>query len=137
VKDAFARPRTNVNDQTLLSIARSIAADAAPLSARFIEYDLPANFLTRLNASIESFQQAIGQQTSGVNARVAASASLEETLTRAEAELERFDTAVRNKFGGDTATLAAWESARRLERANKPKNGASTPTPQGDGKGTA
>ena len=33
------------------------------------------------------------------------------------------DTAVRNKYRDDPAKLAAWESARRLERAPRPANG--------------
>jgi hypothetical protein len=31
-------------------------------------------------------------------------------------EAERLDTSVRNKFRDDPARMAAWESARRLER---------------------
>jgi hypothetical protein len=128
VKGAFARPRAGGNDQSLLSVARSFAAAAAPLKARFVEYDMPADFLERLNTSIDGFEQAIGQQTSGANARVAANASLEDILARAEDELERLDTAIRNKYRNDHATLAAWESARRLEHAPKTKNKATRTT---------
>ena len=117
LKDAFPRPRANLNDQALLSLARSFAAAAEAHRARFVEYELPADFVERLTASIEGFDEAAGRQTAGAGARVSASAELEEALGRAEEELARLDAAVRNKLRADAAALAAWESARRLERA--------------------
>ena len=123
-RGGFEFPRANVSDQTLLSTARAIAAAAATFEARFVEYDMPADFLEILNASIGSFEQHTGQQTAQTGARIAAVASLEDTLARGELELERFDTAVRNKYREDPAKLAAWASARRLERARRASNSA-------------
>ena len=119
LKDAFPRPRTNVSDQTLLSTARSFAASVMPHKARFVEYDLPADFVERLGASINDFEGSAGRQTTGTGGRVTAGAALEDALSRAEGELERLDTAVRNKYRGDGAALAAWDSARRLERTSR------------------
>lgn len=131
VRDSFRRPRANANDQTLLSTARSFALAALPLKARFIEYDMPADFLEQLNESIEAFEQAIDEQTSGASARLTANAALEETLKRGEQELEKFDTALRNKLRTDAAKLAAWESARHLERAPRSRKTAVTPAAPG------
>jgi hypothetical protein len=136
VRGSFRRPRPNTNDQTLLSTARAFAAAAAPLKSRFVEYDMPDDFLEQLNASITNFEQAIVRQNSGTGARVAANASLEEALRRGEQELERLDTSVRNKFREDPATLAAWESARHIERSRRSRsNGGAQPvsTPGTDG----
>lgn len=116
VKGVFKWSRAGMSDQTLLATARAFAASAAPLKARFIEYDMPANFLERLNASIEDFDQHILRQTATTGSGVAATVSLESTLKRGEVEAERLDTSVRNKFRDDPARMAAWESARRLER---------------------
>jgi hypothetical protein len=132
VRDSFRRPRANVNDQTLHVTARSFALAAAPLKARFIEYDLPADFLERLNGSIDAFEQAINEQTSGANARLAANTALEDALKRGEQELEKLDTAVRNKFRADAPKLAAWESARHLERAPRARK-AEPPAPPAPG----
>ena len=131
VKDSFKRPRTNVNDQNLLSTARSFAAAAAdpPLKARFVEYDMPADFLERLDAGIRSFDAAIDTQTTGANTRLASNAGLDDALKRAEQELEKFDAAVRNKFRSDPSRLAAWESARHLERAPRPNKKLTTTPP--------
>lgn len=121
-KGGFELSRASVSDQTLLSTARAFAAAAAPLKARFVEYDLPADFLESLNASISSFEQHAGQQTADTGARVAAGAALEDALARGEQELERIDTAVHNKYRDDAAKLAAWASARRLERSRRATN---------------
>ena len=112
----FNAPRNNINDQELLAIARSFAAEALPHKAKFIEYDLPADFLDKLSAAITDFEQAVNQQNQGAAARKGAQGAIDDALTRAEQELERCDTALRNKVT-DPAKLAAWESARRLERA--------------------
>jgi hypothetical protein len=128
VKNRFPLPRTNVNDSTLLSTARSFAAEAQPLKTRFIEYDLPADFLDKLNAAIDDFEEAINQQNTSADSSTQTRTAIDAALARAEQELERFDTAVRNKFAGDEATLAAWERARRLERAPR-SSGNNTQTP--------
>jgi hypothetical protein len=129
VKGKFPRPKGSPNDQTLVSVARSFATDAAPIKALFIEYDMPADFIERLNAGVDAFEQSIDQQNTGAGASRASRAAIEEILDRGEQELERFDTAVRNKYGDDRATLAAWESASRLERGPR-KSKDVTPPPQ-------
>lgn len=125
-KDKFRRPRTNLNDQNLLTTARSILAEATPFTARFVEYDMPANFTETLNDLIEDFEQGINQQNVGRGGRRANSVAIDTALDAAEQDLERLDTAMRNKFAGNAATLAAWESARRLQSAPRKKK---TPTP--------
>jgi len=128
VKNKFRLPSGNINDQTLLSIARSFHAEATPLKDKFIEYDLPVDFLDALNRGISDFEKAINQQNTGAGARTSALHAIEAALERGETEMERLDAAVRNKFRTDPATLAAWESAKRLERAPRSKN-ATSPAP--------
>jgi chromosome segregation ATPase len=130
LKDKFRRPRSNFNDQNLLTTARSFHAEATPLTARFIEYNMAANFLDTLNDVIEDFEQAINQQNLGRGGRRANIVALETALDAAEQDLERLDTAIHNKFAGDPATLASWESARRLQSApKKPKTSPPPPPP--------
>ncbi len=115
-KGRFVASTGKVSDETLLAVARSFAAEALPVKAKFIEYDMPADFLENLNAAIEDFEAAVNQQNQGMTARKSATGSMDDALTRAEQELERCDTALRNKVT-DAAKLAAWDSARRMERA--------------------
>jgi hypothetical protein len=128
-KDRFLRPRTNINDQNLLGTARSFITEATPLKARFIEYDLPADFLETFTAVVENFEQAINQQNLGKGGHRANSVAIDAALDFAEQDLERLNTVMRNKFGDNPATLAAWESARRLQRAPQKQKPPTPPTP--------
>jgi hypothetical protein len=128
-KDKFRRPRTNINDQTLLTTGRSFHTEATPVQARFIEYDMPANFLETLNDVIANFEQSINQQNVGASGRRSNSVAIDAALADAEQDLEKLDTAFRNKFAGDEAALAAWEAAHRMERASKKTKTPKEPPP--------
>ncbi|MBV9211817.1 MAG: hypothetical protein JOZ52_14345 [Acidobacteria bacterium] len=126
-KDKFRLPGKSISDQVLLSFARSIRAEAEPFKAKFIEYDMPADFLSSLDEELADFESAITQQNSGVGARASALSAIDAALDRAEDEIERLDTIIRNKFANDPAKLAAWEVAKRLERAPRGKSAVSKP----------
>jgi hypothetical protein len=128
-KDKFRRPRSNINDQNMLATARSYAAEAPLFKARFIEYNMPNDFLERLDSLIEAFEQSINQQNLGRSGRRANSAAIDAALDAAEQDLERLDTVMRNKFANDPATLAAWESARRLHSGPKKSKTPAPPPP--------
>jgi hypothetical protein len=130
VRDKFQRPRTNISDQALLSVARSFAAEAENFKALFIEYDMPADFLDRLNESIGDLAQAIEQQNLGADAGRSDRSSVEHLVKQAEDEMERYETAVRLRYRNDPAALDAWDSARRLERAPRSKKKISPPAPK-------
>jgi hypothetical protein len=115
----FSLPRGN-NDQALLTTARSFFADAAPLKAEFLRNELPADFLERLAAQIQSFEQNIAVQNRSRGARVTATSAIKNAVAHGLAVLRQLDVVVRNKFAADPATLAAWESASHTERASRP-----------------
>jgi hypothetical protein len=121
VRGLFPRAGSNRSDQTLLALARSYAAAALPLKALFIEYDMPADFIERLSADIDELEQHINRQTESAGASVATNAAIEEALNRADEEIERLNAIVHNKYRDDPVKLAAWESARRLERPTRTK----------------
>lgn len=118
-KDKFHRPSTNLNDQNLLGTARSILAEATPFAARFIEYDMPEDFLSVFGATIADFEQSINQQNTGKSGSRATNLAIDAALDAAEQDLERLDTAFRNKHASNAGTLAAWKSASRLHSAPK------------------
>jgi hypothetical protein len=89
------------------------------------------DFIERLKADADGLEGEIGRQTESVGARVNTNASIEETLDRVDELVERIGVIVRNKYREDAARLAAWESARHLERAARTKRSGTTPqTPQ-------
>jgi hypothetical protein len=131
LKERFRLAEGNPNAQELLSNARSFLADAAPHKARFVEYGLADDFLDTLEAQIAAFEHSATQQNTGASARKANNAAIESALDALDAEVERLDAILRNTFADDPTRLAAWESARRMERtprktkatgADKPAN---------------
>jgi hypothetical protein len=129
VKGLFPRTRADNSDQTLIAVARSYAETAAPLKARFVEYELASDFVERLKADADGLEGQIGQQTEGTGARVNTNASIEDALGRVDDTVERLEVVVGNKYRDDPARLAAWESATHLERAPRAKRNGETPTP--------
>jgi hypothetical protein len=95
-----------------------------PIKALLSEYDLNAEFFNEFSVNVNKFGQHIDKQTAGKGERIAANASLESALKRGEEEFEKLNTAVSNKYRNDPAKLAAWESARRMERAARSRRGA-------------
>jgi len=130
VKGLFPRTRSNNSDSTLIAVARSFATAAIPFKALFVEYDLPAGFIDSLKADADALERQISLQSESTGARVGANASITETLKRADEIVDKLDVIVRNKYRNDPAKLAAWESARHLERTARTKrNGDAPPTP--------
>ncbi|HEX8561144.1 MAG TPA: hypothetical protein VF668_23830 [Pyrinomonadaceae bacterium] len=130
----FPRARADNSDQTLVAVARSFAAAAAPLKARFVEYEMPPDFVERLTADADALEAQMSRQTEGAGARVSNNAAIEGALGRVDELAERLDVAVRNRYRDDPARLAAWESARRLERPARAKRDAGSPRPNAEQK---
>ena|SRR5215213_9380048 len=127
VKGLFPRTRADNSDQTLVAVARSFAETATPLKSRFIEYELPADFIERLRTDADGLEAQMSRQTEGKGARVSTNASIEDALGRVDELVERLEVVVRNKYRGDPARLAAWESASHLERAPRAKRNGDAP----------
>jgi hypothetical protein len=105
----------------LLGVAETFATEALPLKTEFIAYGMPATFLEDLNEQIAELREALTIQTAGTRTRVTSTASIDEILTKAFTALRRVDPIVRNILRDQPAKLAAWESARHLERAPRRK----------------
>lgn len=123
-KGLFESPSKIKNDQSLVTAARTYADTAAPLAGLFTEYDLPPTFFADLRSKADLFETYTTLQNAGVGAGVDTGAALEETLRQMDEVVERLDTLVTNKYHDNPAKLAAWESARRVERSprSKPKD---------------
>jgi subtilisin family serine protease len=51
----------------VLATARAFVTDATPLAAKFVEYEMPADFLTDLAADIAAFEHAIAADVGVIN----------------------------------------------------------------------
>lgn len=125
----FRIPR-NLTDQELIGTARAFAADALPLKADFIRFSMPASFIDDLNDYIEEFETALTLQQSARGTHVTAKAGINESLEDALDAIRQFDGIMPNVFHDNPARLAAWTSARHVER---PARKSKTSTPQDPG----
>lgn len=129
LEDKFRLPRSEA-EQVWLNAARTIRADAEPLRASFIERAMPEDFLDTLDALIADYEEELVTQHQSTAAHVAASAGIDADIERGMNAARELDPIVRNKYHNDPASLAAWESARHIERVpRKPKKPAGPATP--------
>lgn len=122
------------SDRALAQTAETFIQRAEPLRDAFIENHLPADFIERLKSSLDELNQTIRAQVNRESARIASTTGLEQTRNDALAALERLDPLMENLLRDDLPTLAAWRSARRVERYSgrkrpEPTPPAAVPTP--------
>jgi hypothetical protein len=132
IDSKFRIPR-KASDQQLIGAAQASATDALPFKDDFIRFAMPADFLDDLNEHIADFQNALSTQQTGRGNQVMATAAIDDTLEEGLNAVRQLDAIVRNTFHGDAARLAAWTSARHVERSRRPSQptptGPSTPNP--------
>jgi hypothetical protein len=131
----FRIPR-NATDQLLLATAEAAVADATPLKNDFIRFAMPANFLVDLTERVAEFRNALTEQQTGKGKSVMANAAMDEVRASVMAAIRQLDAIVPNTFHDDPARLAAWLTARHVERSPRPKKTPSEPASGGPGDGT-
>jgi len=118
------------SDHNLVTVARAFANDLAPLAAEFVAHGMPKSVLADLRAALEAFEQATQERASAREAHVTARAGITVTMDVALAAVARLDAIVTNTLRDNPTLLAAWVSARRVERvraAEMPATPAPTP----------
>ena len=115
--------------QELVTTARAALTAAEPLKAEFLRREVQERVFQSLTANIAAYEAAITEQNTAKEERVAATASIDAAIERGHAALRQLDPIVRNKLQNDTATLAAWLSAKRVERAPRRNNTNTPPAP--------
>jgi hypothetical protein len=125
LEEKFRMP-FNRRDQNLIAAGRAFAADATAFEDEFTGYGLRATFIADLIAATDAFEQSLtpanvaGQERTGKTAAAAPLVNAGMIIVR------RLTPVVRMKYRNDAANLAAWETARHVERT-LPK--APTPAP--------
>lgn len=128
---------SRMNDQALLDTARAFLADAQPFKAAFLRFEVPEHIFQDLETQTAAFQAAlVGQYEAGESSLTAAT-SFDEGIERGTNYLRQLDAVVRNKLRNDPVGLAAWERARRLERARHRSNNDAPPEPAPEGEAPA
>ncbi len=124
--DKEFQPAGDKSTDALLETASAFAARAVPLSAAFIEHDMPATFTADLNACIQNLQRAIEKKEDGRKAHMDATAEITSAIQDGFDSIQRLDAIVRNKLAGDPSGLAEWERVRHLDRPNHRVEAGST-----------
>ena len=125
--DSFRMPRGS-GYGVMATAARSFLADAAPHQALFVEFELPANFLTDLAGDLAEFEKAEDKQDDGLLGQVGGTANLAALSIQGMKIRKQLQAIVRNKFKASPAVLAEWETAQHIASAPGPVLPV-TPTP--------
>jgi hypothetical protein len=116
----FRLPR-NRSGQNLLATAKSFAADAEPLKAKFVEYGLDADFLADFRELINEIETRESQADTADDTRAEATGGLLDNIQKRAALSRKLDSIVKIKYRANPAKLAAWAVASHLERDPQPK----------------
>ncbi|MGI8467180.1 MAG: hypothetical protein ACR2N3_01885 [Pyrinomonadaceae bacterium] len=119
ISELFRMPR-NMTDQNLAAANAFIAA-MSPYEDAFIEYDLPADFLSDLTDDITAFQQSMNAPSSARDTHVAATAEIGAVVRRGMQAVRILDGVVKNKYRDNVGKLAAWTTASHVEKPAQKK----------------
>lgn len=131
LEERFRLPR-KANDHKLLETARAFLADATPLKAGFLHHYVPERVFQDLAANIAAFDEALNGQYAGNESSWSAVAAIDASIERGMDAVRRLDAMVRNRLGRDMSSLAAWESAKHIERPSRNGNPEEARAPKKD-----
>jgi hypothetical protein len=104
-------------------------AAKAALRAKFIAYEIPADFVEDLRADRDALDTCNAEKHSDRLEGVQSTASIDTLLSQAQQIITRLDAAVQNKYRQAPDKLAAWKSASHTERAPRKSKPAGEPAP--------
>jgi cob(I)alamin adenosyltransferase len=116
----FFMPRDR-SDRAVADVARIYAKTAEPFKREFVTHLMPEDFIDRLNTGIEKLERAIEQQAASKSSRKSATAAISGAQAEALSALTRLDPIMDNLLQGNSPVKAAWNAARRIERAQVSK----------------
>ncbi len=129
IEEQFRVPPRQDGEELLIN-ARAALAAAEPFKAEFLRREVQARVFQDLAANINAYEAALTEQNTAKEKRVTATASIDAAIERGTDTLRQLDPIVRNKLHNNPATLAAWLSAKRVERAPRRNHNNTPPTPQ-------
>jgi hypothetical protein len=116
------------SQRSLIAYARSVLAQVrgnAALIAQFTAYELPADFVTDLEADLAAFDAATDTQADDRITGVEGTATARKLLREGRAAVVQLSASVQNKYRRQPELLAAWRTASRVDRPDS--GGPETP----------
>jgi hypothetical protein len=129
LEEKFRIPH-NPDDEDVRTITRAALAAAEPFKAEFLRREVQERVFQDMEANLAAFDAATTEQNMRKEESHTAAASIDATIDLGMDTLRQLDPIVRNKLHNNTATLAAWLSARHIERAPRRNNSNTPPAPQ-------
>jgi predicted transcriptional regulator len=121
VRQRFRVPSKTSNRQDFVTGVRGIMAEATARRDAFIAFGMVADFLDKLAAALQEYDEGVNDANAGLSAKVGARADLDTVAAEIMEIAQVLDAINRLRFNNNPELLAAWESARNL------------PWPSGDG----
>ena len=110
------------------SLLTLLEGDAA-LCAKFIAFEMPADFVADLRADRVALDGSNTGKHSDNLEGVESTAAIETLLGEAQDLITRLDTVMHNKYSRNPDKLLAWKSAARVERAGRKTAASADVTP--------
>lgn len=121
-ENKFILPRANLNTSVLLEAARSFAAHAPAVKAKFVEYSMDADFIDELTDDLQDFESAFGAQNAAGIESVGGNADADAILAAALAAKSKADPIVRYIYRASPQKLAEWNTAKHVARPARKVN---------------
>jgi len=130
--DAF-RPPAQFNPSALLTTAdkfiQTLTAQPA-LVAKFTAHEMPANFVSALQADRAAYSADTTQRETKRESGVGNTATIGQLIAQGMQIVTTLDAIMHNKYASQPAKLAAWLTAVHIERdAQRATTPAATPAP--------
>lgn len=125
-------------DKRLLTSARAIASNVAPLVDTFVEHAMPHDFLETLETRIQEFDQTLAQCAAADRTVTDLKRQIKAKMRNAQTDAKALDPMVRNVLGEDELGRAAWDEAclgrrrrrRKAQREQQEAQAQDAPTPE-------
>ena len=134
--DDFTEAKIKTHAEKLLRLLEEQPTDTAvqkaakaALVAKFIEWEIAADFVEDLRADYDALIEANKHNQAENQEGVENTEAITQILLAAGQDVEALDTIVQNKYARQPEKLHVWQTASRVHRAPAKKKSATTPTP--------
>jgi hypothetical protein len=119
------------NQREILATATSFLGQLQDpaIVAKFVAFDIPADFVTDLQADLTAITGKAADQTDDAMEATGETARVRALIQQGREILKRLDTSVRNRFRNDSQILAEWRTASRIPRRGEKVPEPPTPAP--------
>jgi hypothetical protein len=121
LEERFRRPR-NRRDQNPIATGRAFAAATPAFRTQFVEYGMPATFIDDLTTAASEFEQSLVPASTAAQDKSGKTAAAVPLIDDGMIIVRRLTPIIRKKYRNNAENLAAWETARHVQRTTPKTN---------------